>query len=127
MGEILAKRRVCAQPSPGSDYIRPRELVPWRGALDAALGMFFSHVANAVGGDESGDSVRATWQVVINSKSPSVVFNYPDLLKCPVDGLAWAVSERPQEAIPCLGIAVFEALFVDRYASCSLLTTHHLR
>jgi len=55
--------------------------------------------------------------VSTNSKTPSVVFNYPELLKCPVDGLAWAISERPQEAVPCLGIAVYEALFVDRCTS----------
>jgi DNA replicative helicase MCM subunit Mcm2 (Cdc46/Mcm family) len=54
-------------------------------------------------------------QVDVGSKSPSVLFDYPQLLKCPVEGLAWAISERPQEAIPCLGIAVHEALFVDRW------------
>lgn len=53
-------------------------------------------------------------QVDANIKAPSVRFDFPELLKCPVDGLAWAISERPQEAIPCLGIAVYEALFVDR-------------
>ena len=54
-------------------------------------------------------------QVDVCSKSPSVLFDYPQLLKCPVEGLAWAISERPQEAIPCLCIAVHEALFVDRW------------
>ena len=53
----------------------------------------------------------------------SVVFDYQELLQCPVDGLAWAISERPQEAIPCLGIAVFEALFVNK-ARCEPLAAH---
>jgi hypothetical protein len=56
-------------------------------------------------------------QVDVGSKAPSVLFDYPQLLKCPVEGLAWAISERPQEAIPCLGIAVHEALFVDRWGA----------
>ena len=60
---------------------------------------------------------RATLRTVATGRrAPSVVFNYQELMTCPVEGLAWAISERPQEAIPCLGIAVFEALFVNRAA-----------
>jgi DNA helicase MCM8 len=65
-------------------------------------------------------------QVDASSKAPSVLFDYPELLKCPVDGLAWAISERPQEAIPCLGIAVYEALFVDRTGRADPATLLHM-